>query len=238
MDFIVPWGSLVNAGCIILGTFAGLFLGKKMSTGLRDTVFTGLGLATLAIGIKMSLETGSPLIVTLSVVAGGIAGHILGLEEKLGNVGNWLKKKVHLKSSTFTEGFVAASVLFCVGSLAILGAFDEGLRGDRTLLFTKSLLDGFASMVFAATYGIGVAFSAIPVLLYQGGLTEFSMALEPVVDQRVMQEITAVGGVLILGIGLNLLNLKQIPLTNFLPALFFAPFLLWVTGLIMQAFGS
>ena len=201
-----------------------------MPERVRAAVFTGLGLCVLVIGMQMALGTKNPLVMVFSVVLGCITGELLRLEDALAKVGDALKARFGSGDARFTEGFVSASVLFCIGSMAILGSFDEGLRGDHTILFTKSILDGFASVAFAAAMGMGVLFSALPVFLYQAGLTELATVLQPWLTDAMMAELTATGGVLILGIGVSILELRRIPLTNFLPALIYAPLLAWLAG--------
>lgn len=222
---VFPLGTVVNVGAILAGGVIGLLLGGRLSERFRSIVFTALGLSVLVIGIKMGLATDNPIILVFSLLLGAVTGEAMNLEKQLESVGDWLKRKCGSEGSQFTEGFVSASILFCIGSLAILGPFDEGLRGDRTILYTKSILDGFASIAFAASLGAGVIFAAIPILIYQGLLTEFATVLQPLLTDSMMMELTAAGGVLIIGIGINLLELRKIPLTNMLPALVYAPLL-------------
>lgn len=227
---VFPLGSVVNVAAIVAGTVVGLLVGGRMPERVRSIVFTGLGLCVLVIGMQMGLATKNPLVMVFSVVLGAIAGELLRLEDRLASLGDRLKARFGSSDARFTEGFVTASVLFCIGSMAILGSFDEGLRGDHTILFTKSILDGFAAVAFSAALGVGVAFSCIPVFLYQAGLTELATVLQPWLTEAMMTELTATGGVLILGIGLNLMDIRRIPLTNLLPALFFAPILARLLG--------
>ena len=227
---VFPLGSVVNVAAIVAGGVAGLLMGSRMPERMRAAVFTGLGLCVLVIGMQMALGTKNPLVMVFSVVLGCITGELLRLEDGLAKLGDVLKARFGSGDARFTEGFVSASVLFCIGSMAILGSFDEGLRGDHTILFTKSILDGFASVAFAAAMGLGVLFSALPVFLYQAGLTELATVLQPWLSDAMMAELTATGGVLILGIGVSILELRRIPLTNFLPALLYAPLLAWLAG--------
>jgi hypothetical protein len=227
---VFPLGSVVNVAAIVAGGAAGLLMGSRMPERVRAAVFTGLGLCVLVIGMQMALGTKNPLVMVFSVVLGCITGELLRLEDGLAKLGDALKARFGSGDARFTEGFVTASVLFCIGSMAILGSFDEGLRGDHTILFTKSILDGFASVAFAAAMGLGVLFSALPVFLYQAGLTELATVLQPWLTDAMMAELTATGGVLILGIGVSILELRRIPLTNFLPALLYAPLLAWLAG--------
>jgi uncharacterized membrane protein YqgA involved in biofilm formation len=219
---LIPVGTLVNVAAIIAGGLAGLILHDRLPVRVKSIVFQGLGLCVLVIGMQMALTMSQPLVVIFSVLLGGVTGAALRLEQGFERLGDWLKAKVKSKNASFTDGMVTASLIYCIGSLAILGAFDEGLRGDPTLLFTKSMLDGFASIALAATYGVGVVFSIIPVFVYQYSLTILAASAQDLFTQAMIAQLTATGGVLILGIGVNLLELKRIPLSNLLPALVYA----------------
>ncbi|SIN74124.1 DUF554 domain-containing protein [Halodesulfovibrio marinisediminis] len=227
---ILPLGSFFNVACIIVGGVCGLALGGRLPERVRHIVFSGLGLCVLIIGIQMGMQSKNLLVLVFSVLLGSITGELLNLEKRLTKAADKLKTLIKSSNSKFTEGFVSTSVLFCIGSMAILGSFEEGLRGEHTILFTKSILDGFAAMAFAATYGAGVLFSALPVFLYQGTLTELATYLQPIMTEGMMTELTATGGALIIGIGISLLELRTISLTNMLPALFFAPILTYFLG--------
>jgi len=216
---LLPLGSLVNAGAILAGGAIGLALGARLPAGVRGIVFQGLGLCTLALGLKMAVTFTAPLIVFFSILLGGVLGAAVKLEEKLCGLGDRLKRVVKSTNEQFTDGLISAFLLFCVGSMTILGAFDEGLRGDPTIYYTKALLDGFASIALASTYGLGVLFSALPVFAYQYGLTLFAAQFQDLLSPAVMNELTAVGGLLIMGIGINLLELKYVKLGDLLPSL-------------------
>jgi hypothetical protein len=216
---MLPVGTIVNVLAVLAGGAAGLLAGNRLPARVRTVVFQGLGLCTLGIGVTMILKMNNPLVIIFSVVGGAVLGELLRLEARLEGLSERLKARLRSKNELFTDGLVTAFLLFCVGSMTILGAFDEGLRGDPTLLFTKSLLDGLAAVALAATYGLGVLFSVIPLFLYQYGLTLFAGLLQHVFTEPMVAQLTATGGVLILGIGLTLLDIKRIALTNFLPAL-------------------
>lgn len=218
----LPFGSLVNAGAIILGSLAGLALGGRFSERLQTTVFQALGLAVIVIGLQMALKLDKPLHGVFSLVAGGLLGETLRLHEGLERLGEALKARLKSGNPRFTEGFVSATLLYCVGSMAIVGSFDEGLRGDSTVLLTKSILDGFASIPLAASLGSGVIFSFAPTLAYQGGLTLLAGVVQSFLTPELIGLMSAVGGALILGIGLNLLQITRLRLVNFLPALPFS----------------
>lgn len=219
---IFPVGPLVNAVAIICGALIGIAIGSRLPDRIRTIVFQGLGLCTMLIGIQMALGTQSPLILIFSILLGSICGELLQLEERFLSLGNSLKGVIKSQNPRFTEGLVSATVLFCIGAMAILGSFDEGLRGDYTIVFSKTILDAFAAIALASVYGIGVAFAGLAVFVYQGSLVLFAGILQPWLSEALMTELTATGGLLILGIGLNLLEVTQIRLSNMLPALVFA----------------
>lgn len=225
---MLPVGTLANVAAILAGSFLGVVLHGRLPLRVKAMVFQGLGLCVLAIGLGMALKMQNPVAVVLSVVLGGIVGELLKLEAAFERLAAWLKQAIKSKNETFTDGFVTATLIYCIGSMAILGALDEGLRGDPTILFTKAVLDGFASIALAATYGLGVAFSTVPLFLYQFGITLSAQAMQPFFTDPLLAQLTGAGGVLILGIGINLLELKRIPLTNLLPAL---PIVVGITAL-------
>ncbi len=216
---VIPVGPIINACAIIAGSLLGMALQKRFPERIRAIVFQGLGLCVLLVGFQMAFKVQSILMLIFSVLIGGILGELMHLEEYFESLAGRLKRLIRSKNKRFTEGFVTASLMYCIGALAIIGSFDEGLRGDMTIVHTKSILDGFASIVLGASYGVGVLFSALPVLLYQGSLTMGAGLLSPWVSELLISQLTATGGVLIVGIGLNLLNLKRIRLASLLPSL-------------------
>lgn len=214
------YGPVINALGIALGSAIGLAFGSRLPERIRKIVFQGLGLCILVIGFQIALLTKNPLIVIFSILIGSITGELLQLDQIFIRLGDRLKRRFKSSNPQFTEGMVNASVLFCIGAMAILGSFEEGLQGERTIIFSKTILDSFAAMAMASVYGVGVLFSAVAVLIYQGVLTLFAGALQPWLNVTAMTELTAVGGTLIIGIGLNLLEMTRIPLSNMLPSLF------------------
>ncbi len=218
-DVAVPVGTLVNAGAIVLGGALGLLLRGRFPERIRIVSFQGVGLCVLVIGMQMAFEMKNPLIVIIAVLLGGILGEILRLEELFERLALGLKGMIRSSNPLFTDGLISASLIFCIGAMAIVGSFDEGIRGDHSILFTKAVLDGFTSVVLATTYGVGVLFSAVPVLLYQGALTLFAASCHSVFSPEIIAQLTATGGVLILGIGINILEIKQIRISSMLPAL-------------------
>jgi uncharacterized membrane protein YqgA involved in biofilm formation len=221
----MPVGTLANAGAIVAGSLVGILMHGRFPENVKRIVFQGLGLSVLLIGLQMSLKMDRPLLVVFSMVLGGIAGELLRIEDHLESLGERVKTLARSRNAMFTDGFVSASLIYCVGSMAILGSLDDGLRNDPTILFTKATLDGFASIPLASTYGVGVMFSAVPVFLYQGAITLGAGSVREFVTPELLTQITATGGLLILSIGVNLLGFMQIRVGNFLPALAFAALL-------------
>ena len=224
------WGTIVNVLAIIAGSLAGVIL-PRIPGSMRVVIMQGIGLATVVLGLSMGLKSDNFLFVIISLVIGGVIGEILKLDLMLEAAGQRLERAVKKitpnnkqKKNNIAEGFVTATLVFCVGVMAILGSIESGLKGDHTILYTKSMLDGISSIVFASTLGIGVIFSAVPLLLYQGSIalgakfiTSFMSASEL---NAVITGIGAVGGILIVGIGINLLRIKKINVVNLLPSVF------------------
>lgn len=221
-------GTLVNAVTVFIGGTLGTFLGSRFPARMQETIFAALGLFTLFIGMSSAFATGNALIVLGSLLVGGLLGEAIQLEEKLERFGEWLRDKL-VKSgdggagSRFVEGFVTASLVFCVGPLTIQGAIEDGLVGDSTKLIVKAMMDGFAALAFATTLGPGVLASIIVILGFQGGISLLAGLGANVFTDPMIAELTATGGVVLLSIGLRLLELKQIRAANLLPALFIAP---------------
>ncbi len=233
-------GTLINVATIALGSITGSVLGNRLAPRFRETTMQALGLATIVIALQMALLTRNVniLTVTVSLVLGAIIGEALDLEGALNRLGNRLEERLARSrlsgaanevaasretGSSFSRGFVTASLVFCVGPMAILGSFQDGLSGDFKLLVVKSLLDGVAATAFAASLGVGVAFSAVSVLLYQGTLTLLAGVFSPVLTQPMIDAMTVTGGIIVLGIALLLLEVRRIRVANLLPALFIAP---------------
>lgn len=217
----MPVATLINALAIIFGALLGVLLGRNFPDRVRSIVYQGIGLCVLVIGIDMALRYDNIVLVVFSVLLGAVTGELLKLDEKMASLGNWLKGRIKSKDARFTDGFVTASLIFCIGSMAILGSIDEGIRGDRTILLTKSILDGFISIPLASTYGIGVMFSALPILIYQGSITIAASQSQAFFTPEIITQITSVGGLLIMGIGITLMDLKKVNVTNLLPSLIY-----------------
>jgi uncharacterized membrane protein YqgA involved in biofilm formation len=239
-------GTLVNAGAVLVGTALGTLLGDRLPERIRETVMHGLGLFVLALGVteaaqaftgplaEFSKHGGSAVIVLLSVLVGGVIGELIRIDDGLTNLGEALRRRFARGEGDhgrFTEGFVVASLVFCVGPLTVLGSIQDGLHGDSQLLLIKSVLDGFAALAFSAALGWGVGFAALTILVYQGALSIAAGAVASGFSDAMIASMTAVGGILILAIGFRLLEVKTIRVANFLPALVLAP----ATVAVMQA---
>lgn len=222
-------GTLINVITILLGGILGLFLGSRLPERVRETVIAGLGLFTLAFGFKLFIGTQNALAVLGSLLIGVLFGEWLQIDRALERLGIWLEQKMTRSSggsgeSRFVRGFVTASLVFCVGPMAILGAIQDGLSGDYQTLVVKSVLDGFGALAFASSLGIGVLFSAIPVLLYQGAISLLAVQMQSVATGSMMVEMNATGGVILIAIAVSsLLQIKKLRTGNFLPALIIAP---------------
>ena len=221
-------GTLLNVATVLLGGGLGLAFGARLPERIRATVVAGLGLFTAAIGMQMFLGTQNAIIVLVSLLLGGVLGEWGDIEARLEGMGAWLQARfasgAEGGSARFVRGFLTASLVFCVGPLTILGSIQDGLTGDYRLLAIKSALDGFAALVFASSLGAGVLFSALVVLGFQGGISLLASQAAAVLSPEMVAEMTAVGGLLLVGIAVSsLLELKAIRVGNFLPALFIAP---------------
>jgi uncharacterized membrane protein YqgA involved in biofilm formation len=213
------YGTLINAGAVIIGSIFGLILHSRLPEKLTKTAFYGVGLFTIILGIMMALKTTNLIFIIISIVIGSIIGEIIDIDKWINNFGEILKKKFKDKNDRFSEGFITAFLLYCMGSMTILGAIEEGLGGIPNLLITKSILDGFSSIVLAATMGIGVLFSFIPLIIFQGGLTLLASNMQNILTASIINELSAVGGILLLGLGITILDIKKIKILNMLPSL-------------------
>jgi len=213
-------GTIVNAVAIIAGGICGVFLRKGIPEGYKATIMQGLGLSVLIIGLSGALGSQNILLLISSVVIGTIIGEMVKIEDRLESVGNWLESKVGNKEGGVAKGFVTASLIYCVGAMAIMGALESGLTGNHEILFAKSLIDGVSAVIFASTLGIGVAFSGAAVFIYQGLITMTAAFMKPFLIEAVITEMSAIGGLLIIGISFNIMEIKRIKVGNMLPAVF------------------
>ena len=232
-------GTFINVTAIIVGGLLGIFFGARLSDNLKNTVVAGMGLFTTAIGFEMFLKTENPLVVLGALIVGGLLGEWWEIENRIQLLGIWLEKWVtggsEGSSSRFVRGFLSASLLYCTGPMSVLGSISDGLRGDYLTLSIKSVLDGFISIAFASTLGIGVAFSALPVFTYQGSISLLAAQLNTIISNTMMNELTATGGILLIGIGISsLLEIKKIRVGSFLPALVLAPLIIHILSLVIK----
>jgi len=214
-------GTIVNSLAIVMGCIIGLILKDHFPKRVSVILFQGIGLTTLMIGIQMAIQATEVLLIILSMVIGGIIGEIIDIEKRLDQLGNRIKKLFNKQEGKerFTEGFIAASLLYCVGSMAVMGAIEEGINGNPDILLAKSALDGISSIIFTSSLGVGVLFSAIPVFLYQGTITQIAHLAKNLITNDMINEMTAVGGLLIIGLALGILEIKKIKVANLLPSL-------------------
>lgn len=221
-------GTLTNAAAIIVGSAVGVLIHSRLPKRFVDMAFQCAGLFTLIIGLSMALKSDHMIIVIVSLISGSLIGEMFKIDQKMEKTANFLLQKFAKKNQTSghtstshlaVEGFITATMLFCTGSMAILGAFEDGMGKTPTLLYTKSILDGIASVAFASSFGISVAFSVIPILIYQGGLTLFTTYIMQFMNDAMITDLTAVGGILLVGLGISILKIKDIKVVNMLPAL-------------------
>ena len=228
------WGYIVNTITVILGSGLGLLIGPRLAESFKKIILSALGLATILIGTQMALGAKRLLLVVGSLIAGGILGQWIGIEEWLERIGERLRKRFEparinpdQAAGTFVLGFVTASLLFCTGPMTLVGSLEDGFARNANIIYIKSLMDGVAAIALTASLGIGVIFSAITVFVLQGILTYLGMFLGSSLGEAVMIEISATGGALVMGIGFNLLGFGKIKVGNLVPALFIAGLLAW-----------
>ncbi len=220
-------GTLVNAGAIIAGGMIGAILGRLVPKRFNEIAMQGIGLAVLLIGLQMAMQSQQVLLLIFSLVLGGIFGELLRLEERLLQVGKSIERLVGGGQSRIARAFVYTTLIYCVGAMAITGSLESGLLGRHQILYAKSALDGISAVIFASTMGVGVAFSALPVLFYQGTIVLMARWASLFLSDTIIVEVSAVGGLLIVGIGLNLLQIKTLKIGNMLPALLFNAILVY-----------
>ena len=224
-------GTIINAIAIIIGGGLGLLFRKGFPERIAQTTLQVLGLFTLVVGVSMAIQGKEFIMILISLVAGAILGEWADIEGRLERFGGWLEKRFHVTEGSPAKGFIYASLLFCLGSMAIVGSITDGLKGDRSILVTKAVMDGIISIPFAASMGFGVLGSALPVLIYQGGITLLASKLQSLFAPEMIRELTSVGGVIVMGIGINILGLQKIRVGNFIPALLLIILLIYVKAL-------
>lgn len=234
---MVLFGTMINGLLIIIGSVIGLFF-TRIPERYKETVIHGIGLAVILIGLQMAFSTENIVLVLVSLLFGAIIGEFLRIEEALNRLGMWLGSKFTTKddANSVSQGFITGTMIFCIGAMAIIGALDSGIRGDHEVLITKGIIDGFTALVLTTTLGFGVILSVIPLILYQGIITLFAAQIENWVPEAMLNglilEITSVGGLLIVAIGLNLLKIKQIRIANLMPAIVLVVILYFIYQLV------
>jgi len=225
---MILFGTIVNVATIIAGSLLGYFFHSKLPPRIAKIIFQAIGLFTIYIGITMTMKTGQILILIFSMVLGSALGEWIDIDRHINRLGDWVKIKVKSGHETFSEGMITAFLLFCMGSMTILGAFEEGTMSKSDLLIAKSVMDGFSSLALASALGIGVIFSIFPLIIFQGGLTLLAAWLGNLMPQPVINEMSAVGGLLLVGLGFSIMEIKKIKVVNMLPALVFAVILAYI----------
>lgn len=214
--------TVVNCVTVIIGTLIGLLFAQKVTDELSDIISVAAGVVSLVIGLQMAFEVGNIVFFALALILGGLVGTWLDIDGKILKLGDILSNKfAKNKKGNFAQAFLNASVLFCVGAMAIVGSFKAGTEGDYSILYTKSILDGFMAIAFTAAMGFGTGFSVITIFIYQGALTLLSVFIKDIVSEQMIQELSSCGGALIIMIAINLLNLRKIKTANYLPSLLF-----------------
>lgn len=225
-------GTLLNAATVLIGGLLGTVLGANLPDRLRESVVRGLGLFTLVYGVRGAIDTGNVLVLLFATLIGGIFGSALAIDDRLNALGDALQRRLSSRGGRISEAFVTSSLVFCVGPLTFIGAIENGLTGDATKLTLKSVLDGFAALAFAASLGWGVLLSIGTILVYQGGLAAGASLLAGVLTEAMIRETSATGGLLIVGVGLRLLAVKDVKVADFLPAIVVAPALVAILASI------
>jgi len=213
-------GVMVNVIAIVVGGIIGLILKHGINAKVKKVVMQGIGLSVIVIGLSSALLTENVLLMVLSLVIGGTIGALIRIEDRLDQLGQHIEDKFSSAEGGFAKGFVLATLIYCVGAMAIVGSIDAGVHGDNTTLYIKAILDGVSAIIFTATLGYGVIFSSIPVLIYQGAIVLLGIQIEPFLTDELIYEMSAVGGVIIMGIGINILEIKKIHIGDLLPAIF------------------
>ena len=214
-------GNLVNIAAIIAGGLIGTVFNRSLPLRYQAIIFQGMGLFVVVLGISMSIKMEHILVSVFSLLIGGVTGELLKIDKQINIFGEWLKRSLKFKSEKFTNGFVSTSLIYCTGAMAVLGAIEEGTGNFPVILLTKSAMDGFSAIAFASALGVGVIFSALPVAIYQGAITLIAFLFADTFDMAIINELSAVGGILLVGLGLNILEIKEIKVVNLLPSLVF-----------------
>jgi len=223
-------GTIINAVAIVVGGALGLLFRKGFPERMKQTALSVMGLFSVVIGLNMALQGQELILVLVSLVLGAFLGEWINIEDRLDRFGLWLERRLHLTEGSPAKGFIYTSLLFCVGPMAIVESITAGLTGDRSILVTEAMIDGIISIPFAATMGFGVLGSSIPILLYQGSLTLLASKLQSFFTPVMVRELTSVGGVIVIGIGINVMGLQRIRVGNLIPALLLITVILYLKG--------
>lgn len=223
-------GTIVNTLAVIAGGTAGMLLNKSLHPRFKEIYFQATGLFTITIGITMVKDMQNILLVVASIAIGALLGEWLQLENRLNNLSDWLKKRLKIGNEKFTEGLITSFILFCIGAMTIVGAIDEGVGRSSEVLLTKSLMDGFSSILLASAYGIGVVFSSVPLFLFQGSITLLAMYAARFFSPEIIQGLSSVGGILLIGLGINILEIRKLRIVNMLPALLLVVLFIWLSA--------
>jgi len=221
-------GTIVNTLAVVAGGTIGILLNKSLHPRFKQIYFQATGLFTIAIGILMMKDMQNVLIVVASIAVGALLGEWMRLEDKIEALSELFKNRLKIGNERFTEGLVTAFMLFCVGAMTIVGAVDEGIGRSSEVLLTKSLMDGFSSILLASAFGVGVVFAAIPLFLFQGGISLVAMYAASFFSAEIIQGLSSVGGILLIGLGINILELKKLRIVNMIPALLLVVLFLWI----------
>jgi len=222
-------GTLVNALTVVVGGMIGLLLKERISNRISTIFFQAIGLFTLLLGIRMALQTEHVIVLIASLVTGAFVGESMHLDQKIDQTGNYLKAHFKVRNDKFSEGIITAFLLFCTGSMTIIGSIQEGMGQGHDLLFTKAIMDGFSSILLAAGFGISIPLVAIPLFLFQGSLTLLAYLFGSYFSMPIINELTATGGVLLMGLSINILEIKKLKVINMIPSLLFVCLFMWIT---------
>ncbi len=219
----------VNTKAVIIGSLIGLFFKEKIPKNISSPIMTGIGLCTLSIGISGTLKGENSLLLIISIVLGVIIGELIGLDRKIELIGGFFQNRLNKNDDNkIVEGFVTGSLLFCIGAMTIIGSLNAGLLGDYKMLYTKSILDMIAALMLSTTLGVGVLFSSIFVFVFQGAIVLLAQSLQTILNSVIIAELTSVGSLLIIAIGLNIIGITKIKVANFLPSIFLVPLIYWL----------
>ena len=232
-------GTIVNALAVIGGCIIGLIVKEKLTEKMSNTIMSGLALCVLYIGISGVLKGQDTLIIIICIAVGALVGEIIDIDKRLNDLGNFIENKINLKKKnkdsekiSISEGFVTSSLLFCVGAMAVVGSLESGLQGNHSTLFAKSILDGVSSIIFASSLGIGVMLSSVAILVYQGSITLLAGCLSSVLTDTVIGNMSAIGSILIMGLGTNMIGASKIKVANLLPAIFL-PIIIYLVQILI-----